>query len=87
MAENNFLLPKNDEKQFISAMDFLKSGKLTGYTQFSEADIYLQKKLLYKDLHKFIKSNVNEYYYIKLINIYSNRNNNVSPNRQVYFLF
>jgi hypothetical protein len=41
--------------------------------------------LLYKDLKKFIKSNVNEYYYINLFNIYSNQNNNVSPNRQVYF--
>lgn len=85
LAENNYLLSDNKEKQFISAREFLQSGKLTGYSQYKNADINFQQKLLYKDLNRFIKSNVNDYFYTNLINIYSNPNNSISPNRQVYF--
>jgi hypothetical protein len=85
LAKSGYLLPDNKEKQFISARDFFESGNLKENAQFKEAKINLQEKLLYKDLKKFIKLNVNEYYYINLFNIYSNQNNNVSPNRQVYF--
>ena len=85
MAENGYLFPDNKGKHFVSAREFFQSEKITGYTQFEEADINIRQKLLYKDLQQFIKSNVNEYYYINLLNIYSDPNNNVSPNRQVYF--
>jgi hypothetical protein len=85
LAKNGYLLPDNKEKEFVSAREFFESGKLEGYIKFKKANINIQEKLLYKDLKKFIKSNVNEYYYINLFNIYSNQNNNVSPNRQVYF--
>ncbi|USK42247.1 hypothetical protein [Cytobacillus oceanisediminis] len=85
LAENNYLLPDNKEKQFISASEFKKSGKLTGYIQFKDADINFEQKLLYKDLKQYIKSKVSEYYFINLINIYSNPNSSVSPDRQIYF--
>ncbi|MCM3456781.1 hypothetical protein M3685_23105 [Heyndrickxia oleronia] len=85
LAEKNGILPANKEKHFISAKEFFLSGKLTGYSQFKEAEINIQQELLYKDLRQFIKSNVKDYYYINLVNIYSNPNKNVSPNRQVYF--
>lgn len=85
LAESNYLLPDNKENHFISASEFFQSGKLTGYTQYKDANINFQQKLLYKDLNQFIKSNVNDYFYTNLINIYSNPNNRVSPNRQVYF--
>ena len=85
LAENNYLFPDNKEKHFISAKEFFKSGKLTGNYRYKEADINLQQKLLYKDLKQYIKSNVNDYYYTNLLNIYSYPNDSVSPNRQVYF--
>lgn len=84
-AEKNYILADNKEKHFISAKEFYQSGKLTGYNQFKEAKINLQQKLLFKDLKQFIHSNVKDYYYINLVNIYSYPNKNVSPNRQVYF--
>ncbi|GIN87903.1 hypothetical protein J6TS2_42890 [Heyndrickxia sporothermodurans] len=84
-SAENYLLPDNKEKHFISAKEFFQSGKLTGYTQLKKAKINLQQKLLYKDLKQFIKTNVNYYYYFNLVNIYSYPNTSVSPNRQVYF--
>ncbi|MCQ6282927.1 hypothetical protein [Bacillus sp. EB600] len=85
MAKNGYLFPDNKEKHFVSAREYYQCGKLKGYAQFKDANINIQQKLLYKDLQQFIKSNVNEYYYINLFNIYSNQNNNVSPDRQIYF--
>ena len=85
LAENNYLLPDNKENHFISASEFFQSGKLTGYSQNKDANINFQQKLLYKDLNHLINSNVNNDFYTNLINIYSNPNNSVSPNRQVYF--
>jgi len=40
--------------------------------------------LIYKDLKGFIRSKVNERYFILLSNVYLNQNENVSPNRQIY---
>jgi hypothetical protein len=85
MAKNGYLFPDNKVRHFVSAKEFYQTGKLKSYTPFEGANINIQQKLLYKDLQQFIKSNVNEYYYMNLLNIYSNQNNNVSPNRQVYF--
>lgn len=84
-AENTYLYPDNKEKNFISATEFFRTGNLRGYSQFKGADINLIQKLAYKDLKKFIRSKVNDNYYLNLNNIYINTNDNVSPNRQVYF--
>ena len=56
LAENGYLFPDNKEKYFVSAREFFKNEKITGYTQFKEADINFEQKLLYKDLQQFIKS-------------------------------
>lgn len=85
LAEGSYLLPSNKEENFISAGEFLKRGKLTEYRHLNDADINIEQKLLYKDLKDYIKLKVNEYYFINLINVYSNPNSSVSPNRQVYF--
>ena len=85
LAKDNYLFPDNKEKQFISAEEFLLSGNQTNYTEFKEANKNFRQKLLYKDLRSFIKSKVNDYYYINLYNVYADPHSGVSPNRQVYF--
>lgn len=85
MAQNNYPFPDNKEKHFVNADEFFQRGNLYGYTEYQEANINFQQSLLYKDLRKFIKSNVNEYYYRNLVNVYSDPHRGVSPNRQVYF--
>lgn len=85
LAKDTYLFPDNKEKQFISAEEYFLSGKLVDYKEFKEANISFQKKLLYKDLRSFIKSQVKEYYFNNLCNVYAYQHSGVSPNRQVYF--
>lgn len=85
LTKDNYLFPGNKEKPFISAEEYFLSGNLTDYTEFKEANINFRQKLLYKDLRVFIKSQVNEYYYKNLYNVYAHQHSGVSPNRQVYF--
>jgi len=83
-AEETYLYSDNKDKNFISAAEFFKRGKLNGYSQLKNADLNIQQKLIYKDLKGFIRSKVNERYFILLSNVYLNQNENVSPNRQIY---
>ncbi|MBS4190365.1 hypothetical protein KHA94_09140 [Bacillus sp. FJAT-49705] len=82
-SENNYKYMDNKEKHFISAEEFFRS--YPGYSQNIVADIILRKKVLYKNLEDFIKSNVTKHYFINLYNVYAHPHTGVSPHRQIYF--
>ncbi|RHW43336.1 hypothetical protein D1B31_01310 [Neobacillus notoginsengisoli] len=84
-ADEKYLYPDNKDKDFISAAEHFKTGNLKGYIPIKNADKNIEQKLLYKDLKYYVLSIVNDNnHYTPLSNIYLNKNDNISPNRQIY---
>jgi len=83
-SENTFLYPNNSDKKLHSAVGFSKQIDPVLFKEVKDGSINLKEKILYKDLENTIKEKLSDFHDPNLVNIYLNRNENISPFRQIY---
>ncbi|RDI41079.1 hypothetical protein [Falsibacillus pallidus] len=83
------IYPDNSFKklQEVSAESYLNGNNLQGYKMINNPDIYVAKKILYKEKNQILKKYIGEYKALLWSYCKENKGQNIDPNRQVYFYF